>query len=312
MKVNYLSDSPVGVFISPLEGESCFVVMADIAHDLSVEVGLGFEDTACNEVSLDLGEPNFDLIEPRGIGRGVMELDVGMGAQKPLNGCSFMSRKVVGDDMNIGFGGLSSDHFGEKLHELGAGMTGSCLSQDLAGGRVQGRIEGKSAVTEVFESVTFGPSRRERQDGIETIKGLNGALFIDTENSRMGRRLQVETDDSSRLLLELGVIAGHVVATPVRLQPRLGPHPGHTHMVNTESGPQLAAAPMGGTIGGLAVQSPVDDPSFELLYSLTRHTSTVPIPESGQTLFFKAVPPHPHRIDTATLLPADSPKTQRT
>ena len=74
MKVNYLSDSPVGVFISPLEGESCFVVMADIAHDLSVEVGLGFEDTACNEVSLDLGEPNFDLIEPNrsgchGVGR---------------------------------------------------------------------------------------------------------------------------------------------------------------------------------------------------------------------------------------------------
>ena len=127
MKVNYLSNSPVGVFISPLEGESCFVVMADIAHDLSVGVGLGFEDTACNEVSLDLGEPNFDLIEPRGIGRGVMELDVGMGAQKPLNSCSFMSRKVVGDDMNMGFGGLSSEHLGEKLHELGQRPQPHCL-----------------------------------------------------------------------------------------------------------------------------------------------------------------------------------------
>ena len=41
--------------------------MADIAHDLSVEVGLGFEDAACDEVSLDLGEPDLDLIEPRGI-----------------------------------------------------------------------------------------------------------------------------------------------------------------------------------------------------------------------------------------------------
>ena len=42
-----------------------------------MEVGLGFEDAACNEVSLDLGEPDLDLIKPRGIGRGVMELDVG-------------------------------------------------------------------------------------------------------------------------------------------------------------------------------------------------------------------------------------------
>jgi hypothetical protein len=219
-----------------------------------VEVGLGFEDAACNEVSLDLGEPDLDLIEPRGIGRGEMELDVGTDAQKLLNGFSFMSRKVVGDDMNMGFGGLSSDHLGEELHELGAGVTVSCLSQDLAGGRIQGRIERKSAVAKVFESVTFGPARRERQDGIETIKGWNGALFIDTENSRMGRRLQVETDDCGRLLLKLRVIADHVVATPVRLQPCLSPHPGHTHMVNAERGPQLAAAPMGGTIGGLAVQ----------------------------------------------------------
>ena len=128
----------------------------------------------------------------------------------------------------------------------------------------------------------------------------------------MGRRLQVETDDSSRLLLELRVIADHGVATPVRLQPRLGPHPGHTHMVNAERETQLAAAPLGGTIGGLALQSPIDDPSFELLDSLTGRTSTVPTPESGQTLFFKALPPHPHRIDTAMFLSADRPKTQRT
>ena len=65
MKVNGLSDSSVGVFVSPLKGESCFVVMADIAHDLSVEVGLGFEDAASNDVVLDLGEPDFDLVEPR-------------------------------------------------------------------------------------------------------------------------------------------------------------------------------------------------------------------------------------------------------
>jgi hypothetical protein len=198
--VNNLSDSSIGVFVSPLEGESRFVVMADIAHDLSVEVGLGLEDAACNEVSLNLGEPDFDLIEPRGIGRGVMELDVGMGAQKALNACRFMSRKVVGDDMNTGFGRLSSNHLGKKLHELGAGVAVSCLSQDLAGGRVQGRIERKSAVAKGFESVTFGPSRRERQEGIQTVQGLNGALFIDTENSRMGGRLQRETDDSGCLL----------------------------------------------------------------------------------------------------------------
>ena len=116
-------------------------------------------------------------------------------------------------------------------------------------------------MAKVFETVTFGPARRERQDGIETIKGLNGALFIHTENSRMGRRLQVETNDCGRLLLELRVIADHVVATPVRLQPRLSPHPGHTHRSMPSRSPARGCS-MGGAIGGLAMQSPIDDPSL--------------------------------------------------
>jgi hypothetical protein len=299
--VNELSNSSFGVFVSPLEGESRFIVMANVAHDFAMEVGLGFEDATCNKIPLDFGEPDLDLIEPRGVGGGVMELDVGVGAQEALDRFSLMSREVVGNNMNLSVGGLSGDHLAQELYKLSTGMAVGCLAQDFAGGRVQGRIEGKSAVAKVFESVTFGAPRRERQDGVETVKGLDGALFIDTENSCMGRRLQVETDDSGRLLLKLWVIADHVVATPVRLQPPLSPHPGHTHMVDPERKTQLAAAPMSGTIGGLAVQSPIDDPSFKLLDSLAECTSTVPTPESGQTLFFKAVPPHAHCIDTATL-----------
>ena len=144
-----------------------------------------------------------------------MELDVGVGAQEALDRFSLMSREVVGNNMNLSVGGLSGDHLAQELYKLSPGMAVGCLAQDFAGGRVQGRIEGKSAVAKVFESVTFGAPRRKRQDGVETVKGLDGALFIDTENSCMGRRLQVETDDSGRLLLKLWVIADHVVATPV-------------------------------------------------------------------------------------------------
>ena len=54
MKVNGLSDSSVGVFVGPLEGKGCFIVMADIAHDFTMEIGLGFEDATCNEISFDL------------------------------------------------------------------------------------------------------------------------------------------------------------------------------------------------------------------------------------------------------------------
>ena len=40
----------------------------------------------------------------------------------------------------------------------------------------------------VFEAVAFGASRRERQDGIETIQGLNGGFLIDAKHGRVLRR----------------------------------------------------------------------------------------------------------------------------
>ena len=74
--------------------------MANVAHDFAMEVGLGFEDATCNKIPLDFGEPDLDLIEPRGVGGGVMELDVGVGAQEALDRFSLMSREVVGNNMN--------------------------------------------------------------------------------------------------------------------------------------------------------------------------------------------------------------------
>ena len=52
MKVNDLSDSPMGIFVGPLEGQGRFIVMADIAHDFAMEIALGFEDAPGNEVSV--------------------------------------------------------------------------------------------------------------------------------------------------------------------------------------------------------------------------------------------------------------------
>ena len=286
--------------------------MANVAHDFAMEVGLGFEDATCNKIPLDFGEPDLDLIEPRGVGGGVMELDVGVGAQEALDRFSLMSREAVGNNMNLSVGGLSGDHLAQELYKLSTWYGAWLSCPGLRRWPCSRPHRGKECRGESIRIRDVRRAQERAADGVETVKGLDGALFIDTENSCMGRRLQVETDDSGCLLLKLWVIADHVVATPVRLQPRLSPHPGHTHMVDPERKTQLAAAPMSGTIGGLAVQSPIDDPSFKLLDSLAECTSTVPTPESGQTLFFKAVPPHSHCIDTATLLPAESPKTHGT
>jgi hypothetical protein len=63
-----------GVAIGPLEGFGSAVVVADVAHQLAREVFDRGEDAAGNDIALDLGKPVFDLVEPRGIGRGEMVL----------------------------------------------------------------------------------------------------------------------------------------------------------------------------------------------------------------------------------------------
>jgi hypothetical protein len=50
-------------------------------------------------------------------------------------------------------------------------------------------------VAVVLEAVALGASWREREDGIETIQGLNDSLLIDAEHGRMLRRAQRRAGD---------------------------------------------------------------------------------------------------------------------
>ena len=111
-----------------------------------------------------------------------MELDVGMGAQEGLDSCSFMSRKVVGDDMNVGFGGLSSDQRAEKVDKFSASVAVGCLAQHFAGGGIQGRIEREGAVAKVFKSVTFGPPGESGKTGSRRSRAWI-ALFSSTQKT---------------------------------------------------------------------------------------------------------------------------------
>src|SRR5580700_3697769 len=61
---NALAD--IGIF--PLKGFGRFLVEPDVAQDLPPQVGDGGEDAAIDDVALELAEPAFDLIEPRGVG----------------------------------------------------------------------------------------------------------------------------------------------------------------------------------------------------------------------------------------------------
>jgi hypothetical protein len=89
MKLQGSCDSALGVAIDPFERLGLGVVVADVAHDLAFKVGLGGEDPSGDQVALDLGEPDFDLVEPRGISRSLVEVHVGMVREELCNSLSF-------------------------------------------------------------------------------------------------------------------------------------------------------------------------------------------------------------------------------
>jgi hypothetical protein len=71
-------DSVGGCRVSPSDGGGRFVVVPNVAKDLSAEIVHGGKNTPGNDLPLDLGEPNLDLVQPRRVGGGKVNVDLGI------------------------------------------------------------------------------------------------------------------------------------------------------------------------------------------------------------------------------------------
>jgi hypothetical protein len=94
--------------------------------------------------------------------------------------------------------------------------------------------------------------RREGQDRIQAVQGLNGCLLIDAEYGRVLRRIQVQTDDVSGFHFELGIVAGHVSFEAMRLEAGFLPNAMHGIFADVQCRGQLAATPVRGAVTGLS------------------------------------------------------------
>src|SRR5712672_3882573 len=123
----------IGILKSPTEGCGGFVVLLDVTDQLSGEVVGRGEDSPSDDIALDFGKPDLDLIEPTRIGRGVMDSYGWMGLEELENILGFMCAQVVGHDMNLSTLRLAGDDLAQKVDKLGAGMARGGLSQDVSG-----------------------------------------------------------------------------------------------------------------------------------------------------------------------------------
>ena len=300
MNMMVSANPPVGVTISPLEGSGSSVMATDIFRDFPGEVSLGGENAACDNIALNFREPDFNLVEPRGIGGRVMKLDIGMGLKEFSDRLGFVRRKVIGNDMDFFVSRLRGHNIGQKGYKLCAGMAFGRFAEDFPAGDMEGRVERKSPVAEVLKPVSLNAAWREGQHRIEPVKRLNGSLLIDTEDCRVSGRFEIESDDIGSLGLEIRIITDHVMPATRGLQSSLRPNSGYSHVAGTQCRCQLTRTPVRGAIRRFAMQSPIDNPRFQMLGTGSRGLATVSSPKSGDTIFAKARSPELNRVDAAS------------
>ena len=79
------------ICVLPLYRVGRLVVRPDIAHEFPLQIVPGREDAPGDDIAFDLGEPQFHLIEPGGLGRREVQPDRGMLAQErvaPVLSCA--------------------------------------------------------------------------------------------------------------------------------------------------------------------------------------------------------------------------------
>ena len=129
-----IADAMGGGGVFPLEGLGGFGVSVDVAAELAGQVSGGGEDATSDDVALQFGKPQFDLVEPRRIGGGEVELHVGMGVEKGSHAFSLMSREIVENDMNLLLRFTQGNNLAQEGDEVLTGVPQSGFAVDLASG----------------------------------------------------------------------------------------------------------------------------------------------------------------------------------
>ena len=144
----------------PTEGFGVFVPVGQEAGDGLLQARDAVEAAAANGLRGDQAEPALDQVEPRGAGRGEVQMKARMGGQPVLYRGMLVGAVVVADQMQFQLGVA----LGQRLQEgdeLGVPMAPVATRMDLAAGHLQRGEQAGGTVTQV---ITRSCGRAARAD----------------------------------------------------------------------------------------------------------------------------------------------------
>ena len=97
--------------------------MANVPANLSREILHGGENAPCQEVALNAPEPELDLVEPRRVSRGEVEMHLRVRLEEGGDGPRLVRRQVVENHMNLAMARLTGHEVAEERDERRATRT---------------------------------------------------------------------------------------------------------------------------------------------------------------------------------------------
>ncbi len=168
------------IAVGPTDRFRVLVVASDVAPDLPREVRDRGEDPLCEEVALDLGKPEFDLIDPRRVSRREMRVDPRMGLEKRLDSFGLVRRQGVDDYVDLTAPRLCGQHVAEELDA--SLVCRGTVCPTISAVVVLSAAQPQGAVPVILEAVAFGAPGESGISDSTSASALSGPV---SGNSRV-------------------------------------------------------------------------------------------------------------------------------
>ena len=106
-------------------------------RDVAFECGDAVVDAAADLAVGEEPEPAFDLVQPRGAGRGEVQMESWVGGEPGADRRGLVGGQVVADQMHVQFGRHALIDLGQELLELGRAVLSLDAVDDQPGRHVQ-------------------------------------------------------------------------------------------------------------------------------------------------------------------------------
>ena len=169
-------------------------------------------------------EPALDLVEPGGVRRSIVEMDIGV-TRQPAAVFGLMDVQIVKDDVQLSVRILCHD----AVHEVKElPPTSSVIVTDVHQSRchLQGGKQGGSAMAFILMAESpQGVSVRQTQPALGSLQSLNGGLLVHTEDEGILWWMHIESDNIRGLPGKLRVSTHTPTAAPLQVYAMLPEYP---------------------------------------------------------------------------------------